>query len=159
MNEQLPAEKQTSKITPLDLANLALHRIRNVENEAEIDPIVKAGDVIEQDGVKLMYIPEYYSSKKIIDGTYASVQLPYTYRQYYSHSFEDESTNRMIPAPGWDLRFRLQDNETTQRVHGRSFTAHELSDVPNSLPDDEALFLRPVDSYEVEEYLESREVR
>jgi hypothetical protein len=155
MTEQLPAEKQTSKVTPLDFAQLVLRHEKAIE--AEINHSPDAGDIVEQDGVKLMYVPEYYYSKRVTDGKYTDTPIAYTYQQYYSHSFEDESTNRMIPAPGWDVRFRLHDNEVAERVHGRTFSADELSDVPTSLPNDVALFLKPLDSYEVEDYLESRE--
>lgn len=154
MNERLPTEKPTGKATPLDLAKAVLRR----NSEAKVkepETIAKAGDVVERDGVTYMYVPSLRSSKKIVDGRYVDARVPHTYRQYYSHSFEDPRTGRWESAPGWDSRLRLRDGEVARRHHGRVFSEEELRDLPNNLPQDDALFLRPMDSYEVEEYLET----
>jgi hypothetical protein len=154
MSEQLPVEKQKTKVTPLDLANAALQR-KGIEASKPIQGFPKAGDVVERDGVKKMYVPQFFSSKKVVEGKLIDVRLPYTYRQYYSHSFFDEGTRNAIPAPGWDYVFSLHNRELTQNRHGRTFSEEELKDLPNNLPEEEALFLRPIDDYDVEEYLES----
>lgn len=154
MNERLHPERQERKVTPLDLANAALRH--KVVESAEFAPeFAHAGDIVERDGNKGMFVPLLYSSKKVIDGRFSSVRVPYTYRQYYSHSFYDSGTGNTISAPGWDSRLSLYSDGIAQRRHGRTFTPEELKDLPSSLPDEEALFLRPIDDYSVEEYLES----
>jgi len=157
MNEQLPAEKQTRNVTPLDIAN-AMRRRKPIEaDQTPVQVTAEAGDIVEHDGKQEMFIPLYYFSKKVVDDSLVDVRIPYSYRQFYSHSFVDEATGRTIPAPGWDSRHRLMDEDVALRTHGRTFTSEELVDLPNNLPSDDALFLRPLNSYEVDDYLETPE--
>jgi hypothetical protein len=101
-----------------------------------------------------MFVPDLRWTKSVKEGKLVDVQVPYTYRQYYSHSFEDPVTHRWEPAPGHEGKFRLLDAATALHIHGRVFSQEELQDLPNNLPDDEALFLDSINGDRAVEYQE-----
>lgn len=151
MSEHLTSQNEAPRATPRNVANVLMGR--KVVETAEI-ALPKAGDVIIRDGQELMYVPDLRWTKRVKDGKLVDVQVPYTYQQYYSHSFEDPVTHRWEPAPGHDGKFRLFDDAAALRMHGRIFTQDELEDLPNNLPDEDALFLESINGGRAAEYKE-----
>lgn len=150
MTERFTPHNEPLQATPRNLAYAVLRR-RGIESGETAQP--KAGDVIIRDGEELMFVPDLRRTKRLIDGKLVEVRVPYTYRQYYSHSFEDPETDRWESAPGWDYKFSLCDDKVALLKHGRTFTREELKDLPDNLPTDDVLFLGKFGGYRVENYL------
>ena len=150
MNEQLIPQKETHQATPRDFAYFIL-RSKSIESTEAVRP--KAGDVIMRDGVELMFVPELRWTRRLKDGVMVNVQAPYTYQQFYSHSFEDPKSHQWECGPGHDTKFSLFDDEAALRAHGRTFTSEELKDLPTNLPTDDVLFLGKFGDDRVEDYL------
>lgn len=160
MSESAASTPEVSKkrsASPIDMAR-ALKRLRGVDvapvkPEAVVeDAAPKAGDIIERDGEQYMLAPVLRTVAEWKDGRQIFTQQPYTYRQYYAHTFEEPETGNRIPGPGWDSKFRLQDDELATIMHNRTFTKEELEELPNNLPETDCLFVSDLEGGRVEEY-------
>jgi hypothetical protein len=152
MNEHVAPKTQKRNITPRDVM-LAAMRHEYVESVTPLLPIhYKAGEVIERGDETIIAVPKLRWTETITNGVCTKIQVPYTYRQYYAHSFEDPHTGRWEAAPGHDSKYRLTDATSAMRLHGRIFTVDELADLPTSLPDEAALFLASPESNAAAEY-------
>lgn len=168
MIEKLPTDTKLPKVapSPLDLAKVVMRRrgagvdvatdsFRMEESLATTEH--SAGDIIERDGRKYMLVPQLRTAERWEDGRRVYYKVPYTFREYYSHTFPEPSTGRVVPGPGWDSKFHLTDQKFAETVHGRTFSDQELSDLPTSLPNTDCLVVKDLeDDYAIEEYLEYR---
>ncbi|MDB5163339.1 MAG: hypothetical protein JWO54_601 [Candidatus Saccharibacteria bacterium] len=108
----------------------------------------KAGQIFERDGVKFGLNPSYYSRLVWKEGQRMYEDVPYTYRQYYSHTFymDGGDDGPMEPGPGWDSRWSLRDDESALDTHNRIFSNEQLRDLPHNLPNEICLFVRPYEA-------------
>lgn len=161
MSEHFPNKKDTLKVTSLDHedetpppTDAALDLPTDVSPPS---PEFKSGDIIERDGKEYILVPELRWAERWEDGRKISYQVPYTYRQYYAHTYEEPATGHRIPGPGWDAKFRLYDDNIAMLLHNRTFTKDELEDFPANLPNADCLFVSDPDggrAMEYKEYLE-----
>ncbi|HET9411270.1 MAG TPA: hypothetical protein VFO38_00255 [Candidatus Saccharimonadales bacterium] len=155
MSEHFPYREDPFEAKPLDYAGET-----SSEDLSDIDPPTpesRPGDAIERDGRTYVLVPELRWSERWEDGKRIPFQTPYTYKQYYAHTYEEPETGRRIPGPGWDAKFRLYDDKIAILLHNRTFTKGELENIPANLPDEECLFVSEPDggrAAEYEEYLE-----
>ena len=162
-NPETPGKHRPS---PIDVARV-IKRMRDMQPaqepaapEAEpVSPEPQAGDIIERNGMQYMLAPELRTTRRWQDGHIVYGQEPYTYAQYYAHTFEEPGTGERIPGPGWDSKFRLQNEGLAIELHNRTFTPEELQQLPNNLPDTPALFVSDLEGGRVAEYQEYLEAQ
>ncbi len=161
MNEtfETPNEEiKRPRVTPHDVARAA-RSIVLTQEQAPLSIEPQPGDEIERNGEKFVLIPLTYYRRIWKDGQRTFEEVPYTYRQYYSHTFyvDGGDSGDMEPGPGWDGRRHLRDPENTQKRHNRQFSDEQIKDLPLNLPDDILLFVEPEDSFAVKEWREKQE--
>jgi len=159
MIERISSDNSLRRVSPLDVARVVMQR-RGVDLGEHLEaPAFSpadhiAGDIIERDGKEYMLTPVLRTAEGWKDGERVYSKLPYTYRQYYSHTFEEPGSSRMVPGPGWDSRFHLYDKDTARLLHDRTFSPEELESLPASLPDTDCLFVSDMEGGRVAEYRE-----
>ena len=155
MSERLssPTDIPTGRPSPLDVMKAIKRRNERaqVPDRSAEEVIVDQEphhdtDLVGINGEYYRRVPQMRYTKRFNGQSIEEIEVPYTFREWYSHSFIDHNTGMQLQGPGWDSRFSLSNNESAMQLHGRTFNTEEFLDPAHNMPETPYYRLQRVDN-------------